>query len=148
MKLRFNKSTTLALAILLAVSLLGGCASTGGGSSAPAGPPPEEQVEALLMGLLDSLKAGDVPGMMAAYTEDFTWDQGDRASMEAFMQGAADGGFLDGVTADVEGLTITVDGDTATASGISIEGAFGLLDLSFEAAKRDGKWMVTKQSQQ
>ncbi len=146
MRSRIQSFLPLAIAVLLVTSLLGACASTGGG--APAGPPPEEQVEALLMDVLAKLQAGDIDGMLSTYTDDFTWDQGDKASMQGFLQGAADGGFLDGLTADTEGLNIVVDGETATADGISIEGAFGLLDLSFELAQRDGQWMVTKQSQQ
>ncbi|MEM7026429.1 MAG: hypothetical protein AAF637_28210 [Pseudomonadota bacterium] len=146
---RFKSNLSLILAALLVVSVLGACASSGGGAAeAPAAPPAEEVIEGLLMGVLDMLKSGDVDGMMASYSDDFTWDQGDKASMQGFLQGAVDGGFMDGMTADTSARAIAVDGDTATAEGVSIEGAFGLLDLSFELANRDGEWIVTKQMQQ
>ena len=42
---------------------------------------------------------------------------------------------------------IAIDGDKATIENIELEGAFGVLTIGFELEKRDGKWIVTYQSQ-
>jgi len=145
MKTPSHHRPLLLIAALLVVSLLGACASTG--SKAPAGPPPEEVIGAQVASMLDLLKQGDIEGMFANYADDFTSDQGDKAAVQGFLQGAAEGGFLDGMTSNTEEMMITVDGDTAKVEGVSIEGAFGLLDLTFDLVKREGKWLVIKQTQ-
>ena len=149
--LRRSGNALTVLLTLLAVALLAsGCASSGSAAAAaaPAGPSDEEQIQTILNSALSALESGDIASLMSNYSEDFTWDQGDRASMEAFMTQAKDAGFLDGFSSDMSGLTISVDGDSATATGASVEGAFGLLDLSFTLAKRAGSWIITQQSQQ
>lgn len=147
MKSRPTKAPIAILVALLVVGLLGACTSTGG-SKAPAGPPPEEQVQTLVMNALSMLKEGNIEGMMANYADDFTSDQGDKAAVQGFLQGAADGGFLDGMTTNTDEMTINVDGDTAKVEGLSIEGAFGLFDLTFDLENRDGTWIIIKQTQQ
>ena len=148
--LRRSGNALTVLLTLLAVALLAsGCATSGSAAAAaPAGPSDEEQIQTILNSALSALESGDIASLMSNYSEDFTWDQGDRASMEAFMTQAKDAGFLDGFSSDMSGLTINVDGDSATATGASVEGAFGLLDLSFTLAKRAGSWIITQQSQQ
>ena len=136
----------LACLLVLAAALTG-CASTGA-PTAPAGPPPEEVIGNLITSTLASLAEGDVDTVMSSYADDFSWDQGDKAGMQAFLQQAVDAGFMDGMTADTENMVVVVDGDTASVSGVSIEGAFGLFDLTFDLENRDGQWMVTKQVQQ
>lgn len=147
MKSQPHKVAITILAAFLVFGLLGACASTGS-SKAPEGPSPTEQVQALVMSSLSMLGEGNVAGMMANYADDFTSDQGDKAAVQGFLQGAADGGFLDGMTTNTDALAINVDGDTATVEGLSIEGAFGLFDLTFDLEKRDGKWLIVKQTQQ
>jgi ketosteroid isomerase-like protein len=144
------KQTLRALTTLLLFSLLlAGCATSGADAPmAPQGPTAEESIQMLLTDAFNAIAGGDVAGLMAAYSSDMTWDQGGYAEMEGFMTQAKDAGFLDGFTSNMADLTITVDGDTATATGASVEGAFGVLDLSFELANRDGAWIITKQSQQ
>ena len=131
---------------LLAVALLlsFGCASGGGGAK---GPSDEELIQQLVTTTLEALQGKDVDTTMAAYSDSFTSDQGDKAAMQAFFQQAAEAGFLDGMTASTESMSITVDGDTAEVAGISVEGAFGALDLTFGLAKEDGRWMITSQTQ-
>lgn len=68
--------------------------------------------------------------------------------MTEFLTTAASQGFLDGMTANVEALAVTVTGATAKATGVAVEGAFGALNLGFDLAKRDGQWIITGQTQQ
>ena len=131
-----------------AILLVTGCASTGGGSSAPPPPSDEEMIQGLVVAAMDALAAKDIDALVSAYSEDFSSDNGDKADTIAFLQGAADQGFLDGIEIDRSGVVISVDGDNATAGPVTLEGAFGAINLSFELEKRDGKWWVTSQLQE
>ena len=131
-----------------AILLVTGCASTGGGSSAPPPPSDEEMIQGLVVAAMDALAAKDIDALVSAYSEDFSSDNGDKADTIAFLQGAADQGFLDGLEIDQSGVVISVDGDNATAGPVALEGAFGAINLSFELEKRDGKWWVTSQIQE
>lgn len=135
--------------VLVAISILliAGCASTRG----PAAPPPpsdEEVVAGIVNSAMEALMAKDVAALVALYSDDFSSDQGDKEDMTAFLQGASEQGFLDGMEIDQTNATIEVDGDTATAKGIALSGAFGAITLSFDFEKRDGKWWVTSQTQE
>ncbi len=132
---------TLLLAVL---ALFVGCASSGGGSK---GPSDEELINNLVVEAMAALKAKDIDGMVASYSDDFNSDNGDKAATIAFLQGAADQGFLDGVEVDTAAMEIAVEGDSAKAGPVALEGAFGALSLSFDLAKRDGRWWVVSQSQ-
>ncbi len=103
---------------------------------------------AALQEVLAALTAGDVDKMLGYYADDFTSDQGmDKAGMTTFLADAKAQGFLDGIGANLDALTITVEGDKWKVENVEIEGSFGVLTLGFEMAKRDGKWIVTYQSQ-
>ena len=133
---------------LIALVALTGCASTGGGSSAPPPPTDEEVIGGLVSSAMEALKAKDIATMVANYSDDFSSDNGGKEDTIAFLEGASDQGFLDGIMVDQSAMTVTVDGDSATAGPIALEGAFGALTLSFDLAKRDGQWWVTSQSQE
>ena len=137
--------------VLIAIALFAlGCASTGGGgdSMAATGPSPEEQVTEVVQAALAALKAKDVEGMMSHYAEDFEDTQGqDKEAFGAFLTDADSQGFLDDIAIDTAEMTVTVDGDTASVAGITIEGAFGALALTFDLANRDGTWLVVGSSQ-
>ena len=133
---------------LMVVLLLASCASTGG--AAPAAPPPpsdEEVITELVNAAMEALKAKDIDTMVANYADDFSSVNGGKEDTIAFLQGASEQGFLDGLMIDQSAMTVAVDGDSATAGPIALEGAFGALSLSFDLAKRDGKWWVTSQTQ-
>jgi hypothetical protein len=142
------------LAALLVLSILTlACGSGGAGTpSAPAAPPPpsdEEVITALMVKNLDLIKAGDIATLMASYTDDFSSDQGmNKAAMQQFLEGARDQGFLEGFTANTTNMVVEVTGDTAKVTGATVEGAFGVLNLGFGLAKRDGQWVVVSQTQQ
>ena len=134
------------VALALAV-LLGGCASSGAGGGAR-GPSDEELIQQLVDTTLEALKAQDIDTMVAAYADDFDSNQGmDKAGMVEFLNGAKEQGFLEGVTVDTSGMTSTIEGTSANVGGISLEGAFGVLDLAFKLEKRDGSWVITYQEQ-
>jgi hypothetical protein len=127
----------------MAVVVLGACSSTGGGGMSD-----EEAIRALVDDAMAALKAKDIDAMTAAYADDFESDQGGgKAEMQAFLQGAAEQGFLDDIQVDLSSLVITVTGDKATAKPVDLEGNFGALTIEFDLAKRDGKWWVVYQSQ-
>ena len=133
------------LAIAFAViAALAGCASTGGGGG---GPSDEEVIQGMLDEVLTALQAKDIDTMVSAYSDDFTSDNGGKEDTVAFLQGASDQGFLDGLEVDTSEVAIAVDGDAATVGPVNLEGAFGALILSFDLEKRDGQWWITSQSQ-
>ena len=43
--------------------------------------------------------------------------------------------------------TISAEAEKAKVEGVEVEGAFGVLTLGFELAKREGKWLITYMSQ-
>jgi hypothetical protein len=138
-----SKFIVLGIVGLCLVNLVG-CATT----SKPKGPSDEELISGVMNGVLEALKAGDVEKMMTGYADNFSSEQGDKAAMQAFLQGAKDQGALQGITASTEGMAITVEGEMAKVAPVVVEGMFGQLTLAFELAKQDGTWMITKQSQQ
>ena len=75
-----KKITGSLVAVALLVSF--GCASGGGGA---AGPSDEELIQQLVGTTLEALQAKDVDTTMAAYSDSFTSDQGDKAAMQAFF---------------------------------------------------------------
>ena len=132
---------------LIALALLTVACASGGG--APQGPPPEEVIAEMVNNAMSMLASGDVENLMAMYADDFASDQGmDKNGMTQFLTGAKDQGFLEGMTTNTDAMTITVDGETATVTGVSVEGAFGALTLGFGLAQRDGAWIITSQTQQ
>ena len=144
-----NKANWISCSLaLIALVMLTGCASTGGGYSAPPPPSDEEVVTGLVASAMEALKAKDIATMVADYADDFSSDNGGKDDTIAFLQGASDQGFLDGIMVDDSSMTVAIDGDSATAGPIALEGAFGALTLSFDLEKRDGKWWVTSQSQE
>ena len=140
MKIRKGLHLAIALAVVVAVT---GCASTGGGG----GPSDEELVQGMITDALTALQAKDIDAMLTSYADDFTSDNGGKDDTKAFLQGAADQGFLDGVEVDTSGIAVAVEGDSGTAGPVGLEGAFGALTLNFELEKRDGTWWVTAMSQ-
>ena len=142
-----KRNPWIALVILALFSIA--CASGGGGSSAPQGPTPEEVITEMVNRAMTLLSSGDVATLMTLYSDDFASDQGmDKNGMTQFLTGAKDQGFLEGMTSNTEAMVVTVDGDTASVTGVSVEGAFGALTLGFGLAQRDGAWIITSQTQQ
>jgi hypothetical protein len=138
------------IALIVLALLAAGCASGGGGggAAAPQAPPPEEVIAQMVTQAMELLTTGDVENLMALYADDFASDQGDKAGMTQFLTMARDQGMLEGFTANTEAMVVTVEGDTATVSGVTVEGAFGVLNLGFGLENRDGAWLITSQSQQ
>lgn len=130
-----------------AIAVLAGCASAGG--NVPKGPSDEELVTQALDGITAALQAGDIDKMVSFYADDFANDQGqDKAAMTQFLNSVKEQGFLEGITVDIANRAITVEGETASVTGVGLSGAFGVLNLGFKLAKREGQWLVTGQTQQ
>lgn len=147
---RRASGTRSLVGLVALVALSVGCASGGGGGAAiPAGPSDEELVNMLITDSIASLKNKDIDALSSTWADDFMSNQGtDKAQTIAFLQGVNEQGFLDGMEIDSSALAVAVDGDTAEVSGVTLEGAFGVLDLSWKLEKRDGKWWVTYQAQE
>jgi hypothetical protein len=103
-----------------------------------------------MIDVMAALTAKDIDKMVSYYADDFTSDNGDKAATVAFLQGAKDQGFLDGVVVKTDAMKIDVaeGAETATVGPVNLEGAFGALGLNFGLVKRDGKWLVKSQSTQ
>ena len=141
--MKIRKGLHLAIAVAVVVAMTG-CASTGGGGG---GPSDEEVIQGMISSAMTALPAKDVDAMLMSYADDFTSDNGGKDATRAFLQGAAEQGFLDGVEVDTSALAVTVDGETGSAGPVGLEGAFGALTLNFDLAKREGKWWVVAMSQ-
>lgn len=144
-------SRCLVAAALIAAMV--GCASTGGGgggaaAKAPKGPTDQEMIQQMMIDVMAALTAKDVEKMVSYYADDFTSDNGDKAATLAFLNGAKDQGFLDGIVVKTDAMQIAVEGETAKVGPVNLEGAFGALALNFNLAKRAGKWLVVSQSTQ
>ena len=145
----WNRVSQCLVVAALIVAMVG-CASTtgGGGAKAPKGPTDEEMIQQMMIDVMAALTAKDVDKMVSYYADDFTSDNGDKAATVAFLNGAKDQGFLDGIVVKTDAMTIAVEGETAKVGPVNLEGAFGALGLNFGLAKRDGKWLVVSQSTQ
>jgi hypothetical protein len=102
----------------------------------------------MMIDVMAALTAKDVDTMVSFYADDFSSDNGDKAATVAFLQGAKDQGFLDGIVVKTDAMQIAIEGETANVGPVNLEGAFGALALNFGLAKRDGKWWVVSQATQ
>ena len=108
-------------------------------------PTDEEMIQAMMIDVMAALTAKDVEKMVSYYADDFTSDNGDKAATVAFLNGAKEQGFLDGIVVKTDAMTIAVEGEKAKVGPVNLEGAFGALGLNFDLAKREGKWVVVGQ---
>jgi hypothetical protein len=144
----WNRVSHILVVTALIVAMVG-CASTGGGgAAAPKGPTDQEMIQQMMIDVMAALTAKDVEKMTSYYADDFTSDNGDKAATVAFLNGAKDQGFLDGIVVKTDAMLINVEGETATVGPVNLEGAFGALGLNFGLVKREGKWLVKSQSTQ
>jgi hypothetical protein len=146
----WNRVSQCLVVAALIVAMVGCASTTGGGGAAkaPKGPTDEEMIQQMMIDVMAALTAKDVDKMVSYYADDFTSDNGDKAATVAFLNGAKDQGFLDGIVVKTDAMTIAVEGETAKVGPVNLEGAFGALGLNFGLAKRDGKWLVVSQSTQ
>jgi hypothetical protein len=144
----WNRVSQALLAATLILAMVG-CASTagggGGGAAAPKPPTDQELIQAMMIDVMAALTAKDVEKMVSYYADDFTSDNGDKAATTAFLNGAKEQGFLDGIVVKTDAMQINVEGEKAKVGPVNLEGAFGALGLNFDLAKRDGKWLVVGQ---
>ncbi|HEX2463820.1 MAG TPA: hypothetical protein VHR17_04280 [Thermoanaerobaculia bacterium] len=145
----WNRVSQCLVVAALIVAMVGCASTTGGGGAAKVkAPTDEEMIQQMMIDVMAALTAKDVDKMVSYYADDFTSDNGDKAATVAFLNGAKDQGFLDGIVVKTDAMTIAVEGETAKVGPVNLEGAFGALGLNFGLAKRDGKWLVVSQSTQ
>jgi hypothetical protein len=145
----WNRVSQCLVVAALIVAMVGCASTTGGGGAAKVkAPTDEEMIQQMMIDVMAALTAKDVDKMVSYYADDFTSDNGDKAATVAFLSGAKDQGFLDGIVVKTDAMTIAVEGETAKVGPVNLEGAFGALGLNFGLAKRDGKWLVVSQSTQ
>ena len=90
-------------------------------------PTDQEMIQQMMIDVMAALTAKDVEKMVSYYADDFTSDNGDKAATVAFLSGAKDQGFLDGIVVKTDAMTIAVEGETAKVGPVNLEGAFGAL---------------------
>jgi len=129
----------------LGVLLLAGCA----GSGAKGGMSDTEMIQEMLNNFKTSMEAKELEPVLAYFAEDLKTDQGmDKAMWTQFLTDAKEQGFLDEMKINIADAEITIEGTKAKVEPVEAQGSFGLITFAYELEKRDGKWLITHQTQQ
>ncbi len=105
---------------------------------------PEEAVTAQVNKFAEAMKAKNVDGIMAIFSEKFEhYEWGDKAGAREFLQQAIDVGYLEGVEIDLSKMQVKVEGSTATAYPIDVRASFGATTVEMVFTKENGNWLVT-----
>lgn len=105
---------------------------------------PEEMIMGQINKFAQALKAGDVEGVMAVFSDKFEhYEWGDKAGAKEFLQQAKDAGYLEGLDIDVGKVQVKVEGDKATAYPIEVFGNFGSTTVEFVFTNENGTWLIT-----
>jgi ketosteroid isomerase-like protein len=131
-------SSICATAFCAAGLLVVGCASTP--ASQP--PSPEQEVLAALEQYHTSERAGDVAGILNAYSDDFEDVQGtDKSVLRGFFETIVAQGILDNLQVDMEATVVSIDGDTALVAPITYTSVMGSDTYAYRLRKEaDGEW--------
>lgn len=133
---RISTVFVMALSLFLAV----GC------QMMPWGTSPESKIQATLDQWEAGMEAQNLDQIMAAYSENFVIEEepGRKEALRQFMKNIVDMGYLAGAEVDRETTQITVEGDTASASPVLLKTSADTYTLSFDLAKEDAGWMITR----
>jgi ketosteroid isomerase-like protein len=125
----------IVLTILTLTAL--GCASYGSGTVDP-----RDEVLAALEAYHAAERAGDVPAILDAYSDDFADAQGTGKSvLLGFFQAIVDGGVLDDLEVDMAATEVQVDGDIAIVQPITYTTMLGTNTYAYRLAREeDGVW--------
>lgn len=105
---------------------------------------PEEAVTAQVNKFAEAMKAKNLDGVMAVFSEKFEhYEWGDKAGAREFLQQALDVGYLDGLEVDLSKVQVKVEGTTATAYPIDVRGNFGSTTVELVFTNENGNWLVT-----
>ncbi len=105
---------------------------------------PEEAITAQVNKFAEALKAKNIDGVMAGFSEKFEhYEWGDKAGAREFLQQASDAGYLDGLVVDLGSMQIKLEGNTATVYPIEISGNFGSTTVELIFTNEDGNWLIT-----
>ena len=123
--------------ILALVVMAGGCATM------QKGPSDEEMIRSTLEAKWAAMKAEDIDKTMAAYSEDFTGQNGaTKSEVRQFFMDAIDQGYMEELETDSEAMEIAVDGDTATAGPVTYSVSAGSGTVDYELRKENGEWKI------
>ena len=111
---------------------------------------PAEEVADTLVAIFEAMQAGDVDGMVAAYSDDYSDSQGGH---KAVLRGAFEFMVAQGVFTDwtfrLDECEFAVDGDSATAAPVHFESHLGNTTYSYKMQKEaDGVWRIINSEQQ
>lgn len=105
---------------------------------------PEEAISAQVNKFAEALKAKNLDGVMAVFSEKFEhYEWGDKAGAREFLQQALDAGYLDDLQVDLSQMQIKVEGSKGTAYPIDIKGNFGSTTVELIFTNENGNWLVT-----
>jgi hypothetical protein len=130
-----------ALIAMLALVITAGCATGGGASD-------EELIDALLADYSAAAQAGDVDGIMALISDNFShsdWDYEaeSKAELEEFVQASKDEGNFEDVEIDLADVEVEIEGTTAEAYPIYWTVPAGSVTMGLTLTKEGGDWLVT-----
>jgi hypothetical protein len=129
------KRTVLTVGMcLLAVVLAAGCAT------AAKGPSDEQQIQSTLTQWGEALSKTDIDKAMTLYSDKFSFEGRDKASMADYLKDKSD--YLKDCKVDITGSKITVTGDKATADPVALNGVAGTINLGLDLLKENGQWHI------
>jgi ketosteroid isomerase-like protein len=110
---------------------------------------PAEEVSDALVSIFEAMQAGNVDGMVAAYSDDYSDSQG---GYKAILRGAFEMMVAQGVFKDwtfrMDECEFDVDGDSATASPVHFDSPLGKTAYSYKMKKEaDGVWRIVNSEQ-
>jgi hypothetical protein len=118
--------------------VVAGCAGVGAAPSA------EDLITKTMTDWKTAIEAGDVDAAMMEYSDSYADPEGrGKGDLQAFLEGAADQGYLEGVEVGLEDMIITLSVGEATAGPVSMYGNFGGIDLLVTLVEEDGEWLIT-----
>jgi ketosteroid isomerase-like protein len=94
-------------------------------------------------------KAGDVDGMLAVISDDFSNSQGaSKPMLRAFLEALNAQGVFKSLTVDTRECEVTVDGTNATLKPVAYTSSMGPASYAYQMKKEaDGAWRITNSEQ-
>lgn len=130
------RTVTMLAALSVMAAAIAGCATTSKGASRA------EEVLATMAQYRTAMKAGDVDGLVAFFSDD--WESNDGATKEVlqpYFQGLFDQGNFAETVVNMDECVVEFDGDLATMGPVKYEAQGGVTAYEYEMQKEaDGVW--------